>query len=47
MKSLKMYVKLEYCEVNKESNLHIANGTCNLGKLPKGDKNMPKYPLLQ
>jgi hypothetical protein len=29
MKILKMYLKEKYCEVNKESNLHIANGTYN------------------
>jgi hypothetical protein len=34
-----MYLKVKYCEVNKENNLHIANGTCNPRKLPKmGEK---------
>jgi hypothetical protein len=27
MKILKMYLKVKYCEVIKESNLHVANGT--------------------
>jgi hypothetical protein len=26
---LKMYLKVKYCEMNKERNLHIANGTYN------------------
>jgi hypothetical protein len=33
-----MYLKVKYCKVNKESNLHIANGTYNPRKLPKGDE---------
>jgi hypothetical protein len=36
MKILKMYLKIKYCEVNKESNLLTANGTYNPRKLPKG-----------
>jgi hypothetical protein len=35
LKILKMYLKVKYCEVNKESNLHIKNGTSNPCKLPK------------
>jgi hypothetical protein len=35
MKILKMYLKIKYCEVNKERNKHIANGTYNPRKLPK------------
>jgi hypothetical protein len=37
MKILKMYLNVKYCEV---SNLHIANGTYNLCKLPKRGQNM-------
>jgi hypothetical protein len=29
MQCLKMYLKVQYCEVNKESNLQIANGLDN------------------
>jgi hypothetical protein len=35
MKILKMYLKVKYCELNKEINLHISNGTCNPHKTPK------------
>jgi hypothetical protein len=35
MKSLKMYLKLKYFEVNNESNFHIANGGYNPNKLLK------------
>jgi hypothetical protein len=35
MKILKIYLKVRYCEVNKENNLHIANSNCNPCKLPK------------
>jgi hypothetical protein len=30
-----MYLKDKYCELNKGSNLHIANSTYNPLKLPK------------
>jgi hypothetical protein len=36
MEILTIYLKVTYCEVNKESNLHIANGTYNSRKLQKG-----------
>jgi hypothetical protein len=29
------YLKVKYCEVNKDSNLHIANGTYTPRLLPK------------
>jgi hypothetical protein len=35
MKILKMYLKVNYCEVNKECNLHIAYCTYNPHKLTK------------
>jgi hypothetical protein len=38
--SLNMYLKVKYCEVNKESNLHIANGMYNPRKLPKRGQNI-------
>jgi hypothetical protein len=47
MKILKMYLKVKYCEVNKESNLHIANGTYNPRKQPKRGQNIHKYLLLR
>jgi hypothetical protein len=42
MKILKMYlkVKVKYCEVNKESDLHIAISTNNPRKLPKRGQNV-------
>jgi hypothetical protein len=47
MKVLKMNLKIKYCEVNKESNLHIAIGNYNPRKLPKRSKYVKKYPLLR
>jgi hypothetical protein len=41
MKISKMFLKIKYCEANIENNLHIANGTVNSRKLPKG-QNMQK-----
>jgi hypothetical protein len=38
MKVLKMYLKVKYYEVSKESNLHIANTTYNPCKLQKESK---------
>jgi hypothetical protein len=35
MEILKIDLKVKYCEVNKESNSHVANGTYNPGKLPE------------
>jgi hypothetical protein len=35
-------LKVKYCEVNKERNLHIANGTYNPCKLPKRGQNIHK-----
>jgi hypothetical protein len=35
-----MYLKVKYCELNKE----IANGACNSSKLPRG-QNLQKYPF--
>jgi hypothetical protein len=47
MKILKMYLKIKYCEVNKESKLHIANGTyiihVNYQKEVKIDINTSYY----
>jgi hypothetical protein len=37
-KILKMCLKVKYCEMNKETNLHIASSTCNPRKLPKRSK---------
>jgi hypothetical protein len=34
--------KNKYCKVNKESNLHIENGTYNKRKLPKGQNMQVK-----
>jgi hypothetical protein len=34
------YLKVKYCEVNKESNLHIANSTYNPSKLSKRGQNI-------
>jgi hypothetical protein len=39
-----MYLKVKYCEVNKENNLHIANSTLihvNYQKEVKMSKNNP------
>jgi hypothetical protein len=47
MKILKMYFKVKYCEVNKSSNLHIANGTYNPCLLLKRSQNIQKYFLLR
>jgi hypothetical protein len=49
MKSLEMYLKVKYCEVNKNSNLHniIAVGTYNPRKLPKSSQYIQKQPLLR
>jgi hypothetical protein len=33
-----MYLKVIHCEMNKDSTLHIANGTYNLRKLKNGQK---------
>jgi hypothetical protein len=41
-KIVKMYFKEKYCEVNKESNLIIANGPYNPRKLLKRSPNMQK-----
>jgi hypothetical protein len=43
MKILKLYFKVKYCEVNNESNLHIANGTNSQRKLQKGVKIYIKF----
>jgi hypothetical protein len=42
MKNLKMYLKVKYCEVNKESNLHIASVNYNLPKSPQRQHNTQK-----
>jgi hypothetical protein len=42
IKNFQMYLKVKYCE-NKDFNLHIANGTCILCKLPKKKNNGGKY----
>jgi hypothetical protein len=42
MKILKMYLKVKYCEVNKENNLHIAIGDYNPVILLKMGKNIQK-----
>jgi hypothetical protein len=34
-----MYLKVKYCEVDKENNLHIANSPCNPHKLPNRGQN--------
>jgi hypothetical protein len=47
MKILEMYLKVKYCEVNKNSNLHLAIGTYNPIKLPKSGHHMQKQPLLR
>jgi hypothetical protein len=39
---LKMFLKVKYCEVNKKSNLHIANSTHNPHKLPTRGQNVQK-----
>jgi hypothetical protein len=36
MNILKMYSKEKKCDINNESNLHIANGTNKLRKLQDG-----------
>jgi hypothetical protein len=46
MKNVKMYSKVKYCAVNKESNLYTANGTYNPCKLPKRGQIIHKYLLL-
>jgi hypothetical protein len=45
MKIMKMYLNVKYCEVNKESNFHIANSTYNSLKLPKRSKKYAKIAL--
>jgi hypothetical protein len=47
MKILKMYMylKVKYCESNKEGNLHIENVTYNPHILPKKGKNAQKITL--
>jgi hypothetical protein len=47
MKILKMYLKVNYCELNKENRLHIANSSCNPHKLPKRGQNKQIEPLLR
>jgi hypothetical protein len=42
MKNLKMFLKVNYYEMNKESNKHIGIGTYNQSKLPQRNKNMQK-----
>jgi hypothetical protein len=37
-----MYFKVKNCEVNKDSNLNIANSTCNPRKQPKTGQNKKK-----
>jgi hypothetical protein len=37
-KILKMYLKIPYFKVNKESNLQTTRSNCNLRKLPKKSK---------
>jgi hypothetical protein len=37
-----MYLKVKYCEVNKESNLHTAIATYNPRKLPKSGQHIEK-----
>jgi hypothetical protein len=44
---MKMFLIVKYCEVNKESNLHIVIGTYNQHKLPRRGSNMQKQPLLR
>jgi hypothetical protein len=41
-------LKVKYCEMNKESNINIANGISNdITKLPKIGKNMQNIYLLR
>jgi hypothetical protein len=47
MKILKMFLKVKYCEVNKESDLNIANGTYNPRKLPKRGQNVQRKSLMR
>jgi hypothetical protein len=42
MKMLKMCLKVKYFAVNKDMNLHIANGAYIPCKLPKRGQNMQK-----
>jgi hypothetical protein len=42
MKNFKIYLKVKYCEGNKDSNLHIAKGTYNPKKV-KICKNTPYW----
>jgi hypothetical protein len=42
-----MYLKVNYNEVNKNSNLHIAIGTYNPRKLPKNGQHMQKQQFLR
>jgi hypothetical protein len=45
MKILKMYLKEINCDMNKESNQHIASGTYNPCKLPTRGKNMQNHTV--
>jgi hypothetical protein len=47
MKILKMYLKINYCEVNKERNIHIAKGTYNTCKSPNRGQNIQQLPLFR
>jgi hypothetical protein len=47
MKISKMYLKVKYCEVNKENNLHISNSSYNPYKLTKRGQNEQNKPLLR
>jgi hypothetical protein len=42
MQVLKMYLNVKYSELNKEINLHSANGAYSPSKLPKMGQNMQK-----
>jgi hypothetical protein len=47
MKILKTFIKVKYCEMNKESNLLVVSDTFNPSKLPKRGQNMKKKSLMR